>query len=92
MPNLPPYVIIAHNPAAYYGVNAFVMRKNGFTDVQIDEIAKAYRNIYQSGISVYNALRRIEADVDPSEIRTEILNFVRSNKMKVVALPVDLLD
>ena len=90
--NVPPYVIIAHNPAAYYGVNAFVMRKNGFTDVQIDEIAKAYRNIYQSGISVYNALRRIEADVDPSEIRTEILNFVRSNKMKVVALPVDLLD
>lgn len=90
--NVPPYIIIAHNPAAYYGVNAFVMRKNGFTDEQIDDIAKAYRNIYQSGISVYNALRRIEADVDPSEIRTEILNFVRGNKLRVVALPVDLLD
>ena len=90
--NVPPYIIIAHNPAAYYGVNAFIMRKHGFTDAQIDDIAKAYRNIYQSGISVYNALQRIEADVDPSEVRSEIIGFVRSNNLKVVALPVDLLD
>lgn len=90
--NVPPYIIIAHNPAAYYGVNAYVMRKNGFTDAQIDDIAKAYRNIYQSGISIYNALQRIEADVDPSEIRSNITNFVKNNKMRVVALPVDLLD
>lgn len=90
--NVPPYIIIAHNPAAYYGVNAYVMLKHGFTEEQINDIAKAYRNIYQSGISVYNALQRIEADVDPSDIRAEILNFVRGNNMKVVALPVDLLD
>ena len=86
---MPPYVIIAHNPAAYFGVNAYVMHKHGFADTQIDDIAKAYRNIYQSNISVYNALRRIEADVEPSEIRSEIIDFVRGNGMKIVALPVD---
>ena len=90
--NVPPYVIIAHNPAAYFGVNAYVMHQHGFADTQIDDIAKAYRNIYQSNISVYNALRRIEADVEPSEIRSEIIDFVRGNGMKIVALPVDLLD
>lgn len=90
--NVPPYIIVAHNPVAYYGVNAFVMRKHGFTDNQIDEIAKAYRNIYQSGISVYNALQRIEADIDPSEIRSEILNFVRANNLRIVAIPADMLD
>ena len=79
-------------PVAYYGVNAFVMRKHGFTDAQIDDIAKAYRNIYQSGISVYNALQRIEADIEPSEIRSEILNFVRSNNLRIVAIPSDMLD
>ena len=68
------------------------MRKNGFTEEQISEIAKAYRNVYQSGISVYNAMQRIEADVEPSETRSEILRFIRSNDLRVVALPVDLLD
>lgn len=90
--NVPPYIIVAHNPVSYYGVNAYVMRKHGFTDAQIDDIAKAYRNIYQSGISVYNALQRIEADIDPSEIRSEILNFVRSNNLRIVAIPSDMLD
>lgn len=90
--NVPPYIIIAHNPAAYYGVNAMVMRKHGFTDVQVDDIAKAYRNIYQSGISVYNALQRIEADIDPSEIRSEIVNFVRGNNLRIVAIPIDMMD
>ena len=46
----------------------------------------------QSGISVYNALQRIEADIEPSEIRSEILNFVRSNNLRIVAIPSDMLD
>lgn len=90
--NVPPFIIVAHNPVAYYGVNAFVMRKHGFTDSQIDDIAKAYRNIYQSGISVYNALQRIEADLEPSEIRSEIVDFVRGNNLRIVAIPVDMLS
>mgnify|MGYP000818089649 FL=1 len=90
--NVPPYVIVAHNPVEYFGVNAYVMRKNGFNDKQIDDIAKAYRNIYQSGISVFNALRRIEADLDPSEIRDNIMNFITNVKLKIVAVPVDMED
>ncbi len=90
--NVPPYVIIAHNPAAYFGINAYIMRKKDFTDQQIDDIAKAYRNIYQSGISLYNAMRRIEADIEPSEVRSEILNFIRSNNSRIVAIPLDLAD
>lgn len=90
--NVPPYLILAHNPAAYYGVNATIMRKNGFTPDQIDDIAKAYRNIYQSGISVYNALKRIEADIEPSPIRSEIVNFVRANNLKIVAVPLDMIN
>ena len=68
------------------------MRKKEFTDQQIDDIAKAYRNIYQSGISLYNAMRRIEADIEPSEVRSEILNFIRSNNSRIVAIPLDIAD
>ncbi len=82
--NVPPFAIMAHNPVTYYGVNAIVMRKHGgFTEEQIDDIAKAYRHIYQSSTSLFNALRRIEADIDDSPIRQEILGFIRANDLEI---------
>lgn len=88
--NVPPYIIVAHNPVNYYGVNAYVMKRQGFTDADVDEIAKAYRHIYQSGSSVFNALKRVENDVQPSEYRDEILKFIRDNKLSIVATQIDL--
>ena len=82
--HVPPCVIIAHNPAAFFGVNAWIMKKNGFTEDDITEIAKAYRHMYQSGTSVFNALKRIEADVTPSDNRDAILGFVRDNNLRIV--------
>lgn len=88
--NVPPFVIMAHNPASYFGVNAVVLRKNGHTEEQIDDIAKAYRHVYQSGTSVFNALKRIEADLEPSPVRDTILGFIRDSRLKLVAIPRDL--
>lgn len=82
--NVPPYVIMAHNPVTYYGVNSVIMQKHaGFTEEQIDDIAKAYRHIYQCSTSVFNALKRIETDIDDTPIRAEILTFVRDNNLKL---------
>ena len=84
--NVPPYVIMAHNPAAYYGVNAVILSKHaGYSPDQIDDIAKAYRHIYQSSTSLFNALARIEADIDPSPVRDEILTFVRETAAMRIA-------
>ena len=56
----------------------------------IDDVAKAYRHLYQSGTSVFNAVKRIETDVDKSAVRDNIVNFIVSNNMRVVAVPVEL--
>lgn len=87
---VPPYVILAHNPARYIGVNAYVMQRKGFTDGQIDDIAKAYRHIYQSGTSVSNGVRRILADLDPSEIRDTIVNNIQAANYHIVGITVEL--
>lgn len=82
--NVPPYVIMAHNPVAYYGVNSTIMQKHcGFSDAEIDDIAKAYRHIYQTQTSLFNALKRIEADIECDRVRKEILAFVRHNNLKL---------
>ncbi|MCM1483653.1 MAG: acyl-ACP--UDP-N-acetylglucosamine O-acyltransferase [Muribaculaceae bacterium] len=88
--NVPPYVIMAHNPAAYFGVNAVILRKHGYTEDEIDDVAKAYRHVYQSGTSVFNALRRINADLEDSRVRRTITEFIEGVKLRLVAIPRDL--
>lgn len=83
--NVPPYTIMAHNPVAYYGVNAYILRIHEFPESVIDDIAKAYRHIYQCGTSLYNAIKRIELDIPKSEVRDNIVNFIRNHDMSIVA-------
>ena len=91
--NVPPFVIMAHNPVGYYGVNAIVMQKHaGFTDEQIQDISKSYRHIYRTPTSVFNALQRIENDVEPGAIRDEITGFIRSVDLKLAGRSFDLDD
>ncbi len=87
--NVPPFVIMAHNPASYFGVNAVILRKHGYTDEQIENIAKSYRHIYQSSTSVFNAVKRVELDIEPSPERQMILDFVAKSNSKLVAIPND---
>lgn len=84
--NVPPYVIMAHNPAAYYGINSFIMRRKGFTDEQIDDAAKAYRHIFLTQTSIFNAIKRIEADIDDNDIRRNIVNFILSHNYKIAGV------
>ena len=67
-------------------MNACVLRRKGFSEDIIDDIAKAYRHIYQCGTSVFNALRRIEADIKPSDARQAILDFIRAHNNDIVAV------
>ncbi|HJE39207.1 MAG: acyl-ACP--UDP-N-acetylglucosamine O-acyltransferase [Candidatus Amulumruptor caecigallinarius] len=90
--NVPPYSVFAHNPAEYDGVNAVVMTRHGFTMEKIDDIAKAYRHVYQSGTSIFNAVRRIKNDIEPSPERENILNFIDRVNQRLVDLKVDTAD
>jgi UDP-N-acetylglucosamine acyltransferase len=90
--HVPPYVIMAHNPISYYGVNAFILRKQSMDEDTIDDIAKCYRHIYQCNTSPFNALKRIEADVKPGTERDSIVAFLRNHNLKVAALNFDYLD
>lgn len=84
--NVPPFCIVAHNPIEYFGVNAYILRKGGKSEATIDEIAKCYRHVYQSQTSPFNAVKRIETDVEPSEERESVLNFIKAHDYRLAAL------
>lgn len=88
--NVPPFVIMAHNPATYFGVNAVVMQKKGFTVDEVNDAARAYRHVYQSNTSVFNAMRRILADVDEGRVRNAVVKFITDNNFRLVAIPREL--
>ncbi|MCF0213088.1 MAG: acyl-ACP--UDP-N-acetylglucosamine O-acyltransferase [Muribaculaceae bacterium] len=85
--NVPPYVIVAHNPIEFFGVNAVIMRKYKYNADEVNVAARSYRHLYQTRTSVFNALKRIEADVEPSPIRDNIIKFIRENNNQLVAIP-----
>lgn len=87
--HVPPYVIMAHNPIAYFGVNAWILRKGGMSEEIIDDIAKCYRHIYQSATSPYNAMVRVKADVKAGKERDAIIDFVEGHKHKIASLMLD---
>ena len=70
----------AHNPIAYYGVNAFILRKEQkLSEEIIDDIAKAYRQVYQCGTSVENALVRIRETIAIGPEVQSILTFIEQS-------------
>ncbi|MBD5268166.1 MAG: acyl-ACP--UDP-N-acetylglucosamine O-acyltransferase [Bacteroides sp.] len=88
--HVPPYVIMGHNPIEYKGVNSFILRKGNFAEDVIDAIASAYRHIYHSNTSAYNARRRVKADITDCEPKDKILAFMDEHNLKLAALPKDL--
>lgn len=90
--NVPPFTVMAHNPIEYYGVNAYVLRKGKKSESVIDDIAKCYRHVYQTATSPFNALLRIESDVEKSDERDMIVDFIRNHDYKIAALPPEVIE
>lgn len=88
--HVPPFTVMAHNPISYFGVNAYVLRKGKKSESIIEDIAKCYRHVYQTGTSVFNALRRIKDDVEPSPERDSIIMFIEGHDMQLAAIPLRL--
>lgn len=66
------------------------MRKHDFSEDDIQNAAKSYRHIYQTQTSVFNAMKRIEADIEPGIIKDEIMKFIDDNNSRLVAIPREL--
>lgn len=85
--DVPPYIVAAHNPITYYGINAVILTKDGHvTDHVIDNIAKCYRQIYQCGTSLENALRRIREIIPLSPEITYLLDFIERSSKGIIGV------
>ncbi|NGF55993.1 acyl-ACP--UDP-N-acetylglucosamine O-acyltransferase [Parapedobacter sp. SGR-10] len=82
--DVPPFIKAAREPISYAGVNSVGLRRRGFTPEQIAEIQNIYRVLFVQHRNLSKALDLVEAEFAATELRDEILAFVRNSDRGVV--------
>ncbi|SEB49396.1 acyl-[acyl-carrier-protein]--UDP-N-acetylglucosamine O-acyltransferase [Tenacibaculum sp. MAR_2009_124] len=77
--DVPPYVKAAREPLSYVGINSVGLRRRGFDTDKIREIQDIYRILYQKNYNNTQAVAIIEAEMEATSERDEILQFVKDS-------------
>ena len=82
--DVPPYIILGGNPAAYHGVNSVVLRHFHTTDRILRHIANTFRIIYTGNFSLEDAVIKIPEQIPMSAEIENILTFISQAKQGIV--------
>ncbi len=78
--DVPPYVKAAREPLSYVGVNSVGLKRRGFDLDTINSIMDIYREIFVKNQNITKALDSVEAELPVTEVKDEILDFIRNSK------------
>ena len=82
--DVPPYVKAAREPLSYVGINSVGLRRRGFISEKIREIQNIYRILYQKNYNNTQAVQIIEAEMEATPERDEILQFIRDSQRGIM--------
>ena len=82
--DVPPFVKGAREPMSYVGINSIGLRRRGFNSEKIREIQNIYRTLFQKGFNNTQAVQLIEADMEATTERDEILQFIKNSKRGIM--------
>ena len=82
--DIPPYVKAAREPLSYVGVNSIGLKRRGFSSDQIHRMQDIYRLLFVHGKNYNSALDLIREDLESSEEKDSILNFLEQSERGVL--------
>lgn len=82
--DVPPFVKAAREPLSYVGINSIGLRRRGFDAEKIREIQNIYRILYQKNYNNSQAAEIIEAEMEATPERDEILQFIRDSQRGIM--------
>ncbi len=82
--DVPPYVKAAREPLSYVGINSVGLRRRGYSTEKIREIQNIYRILYQKAYNNTQATNIIEAEMEATPERDEILQFIRDSQRGIM--------
>ncbi|MCB0472392.1 MAG: acyl-ACP--UDP-N-acetylglucosamine O-acyltransferase [Flavobacteriaceae bacterium] len=82
--DVPPYTKAAKEPLSYVGINSIGLRRRGFSADKIREIQNIYRILYQQNNNTSQALEIIEAELEATPERDQIITFIRNSQRGIM--------
>lgn len=82
--DVPPYAKAAREPLSYVGINSIGLRRRGFSTEKIREIQSIYRILYQSNYNNSQAVAIIEAEMEATPERDEVLEFIKNSQRGIM--------
>ena len=82
--DVPPFVKAAREPLSYVGINSIGLRRRGFTTEKIREVQDIYRILYQKNYNNSQAVTIIEAEMEATPERDDILEFIKNSQRGIM--------
>ena len=77
--DVPPFMLADGNPAETRTVNKVGMERNGVSEEAQSALRQAYKILFREGLTISNALARIEADLPKLPEVVHLVQFARSS-------------
>ena len=82
--DVPPFVKAAREPLSYVGINSIGLRRRGFSTEKIREVQDIYRILYQKNYNTSQAVTIIEAEMEATPERDDILEFIKNSQRGIM--------
>jgi UDP-N-acetylglucosamine acyltransferase len=81
--DVPPYMIVDGNPAETRTINKIGLERNGVSEEAQAALRQAYKIFFRDGLTIPNALARIESELPPLPEIQHLVQFVRTSERGV---------
>jgi UDP-N-acetylglucosamine acyltransferase len=78
--DVPPFMIADGNPAEIRTINKIGMERNGVSEEAQNALRHAYKILFREGLTIPNALAKIEKELPPLPEVKHLIQFVRSSE------------
>jgi UDP-N-acetylglucosamine acyltransferase len=82
--DVPPYVMVAGNPAVPHMVNAEGLKRRGFDESQVRNIREAYRILYRSDLRLVEALEKLQPVAATHPEIKDFVDFIGRSTRSIV--------
>jgi UDP-N-acetylglucosamine acyltransferase len=81
--DVPPFMLVDGNPAETCTINKVGLERKGVSEQAINALRQAYKIIFREGLTIANALTKVEEELPPVPEIKYLLEFIRTSERGV---------
>ena len=82
--DIPPYSTCDGHPARVYGLNLIGLRRNGISKDSIEQLDRAFKILFNTGLTTRHALEKVKQEVPPGNEVSYLVNFIKNSQRGIV--------